>query len=62
MTIDNVKYEYKIPAIEWVAGKRYIYSVSLSSNGAQIGGEDGTSVTIEPWTDSVTDIELSPVK
>lgn len=55
VTIDNVKYEYKIPAIEWVAGKRYIYSVSLSSNGAQIGGEDGTSVTIEPWTDSVTE-------
>ena len=62
VTIDNVKYEYKIPAIEWVAGKRYIYSVSLSSNGAQISGEDGTSVTIEPWTDSVTDIELLPVK
>ena len=62
ITIDNVPYKYNIPAIKWEAGKRYIYSVSLSSNGAQIGGEDGSKVTIEPWTDSVTDIELTPAK
>lgn len=62
VTIDGVPYKYILPAIKWEAGKRYIYAISLGSNGAQIGGENGAHLTIEPWQDVPSDIELTPVK
>lgn len=51
-----------IPQISWEAGKRYIYSITMRSNDAEIGGENGQSVTIEPWGSSESDVTLVPVK
>lgn len=42
--------------------KRYIYSITMRSNDAEIGGENGQSVTIEPWGSSESDVTLVPVK
>ena len=60
--IDGATYTYSIPQILWEAGKRYIYSVTMRSNDAEIGGENGQSVTIEGWTSTEEDITLVPVK
>lgn len=61
--IDGATYKYVIPAINWEAGKRYIYSITMQSNDVVIGGEDGLGITIEPWkTSPDTDITLTPVK
>lgn len=48
--------------INWEAGKRYIYSITMRSNDAEIGGENGQSVTIEPWGASESDVTLVLVK
>ena len=55
-------YTYAIPQITWEAGKRYIYSITMRSNDAEIGGKNGQSVTIEGWTSTEEDITLVPVK
>lgn len=62
VVIDGATYAYSIPQILWEAGKRYIYSVTMRSNDAEIGGENGQSVTIEGWTSTEEDITLVPVK
>lgn len=62
VVIDGATYTYSIPQILWEAGKRYIYSVTMRSNDAEIGGENGQSVTIEGWTSTEEDITLVPVK
>lgn len=62
VVIDGATYNYSIPEIEWTAGKRFIYSITMQSNSAEIGGEDGNTVTIEPWTSTENDITLVPVK
>lgn len=62
VVIDGATYKYVIPTINWEAGKRYIYSITMQSNDVVIGGEDGLGITIEPWTSSENDITLTPVK
>ena len=62
VVIDGATYTYAIPQITWEAGKRYIYSITMRSNDAEIGGENGQSVTIEGWTSTEEDITLVPVK
>ena len=62
VVIDGATYTYSIPQISWEAGKRYIYSITMRSNDAEIGGENGQSVTIEPWGSSESDVTLVPVK
>lgn len=62
VVIDGATYTYSIPQINWEAGKRYIYSITMRSNDAEIGGDDGQSVTIEEWTSSEDDVTLVPVK
>lgn len=62
VVIDGATYTYAIPQINWEAGRRYIYSVTMRSNDAEIGGENGQSVTIEGWTSKEEDITLVPVK
>lgn len=62
VVIDGATYNYTIPEIEWTAGKRFIYSITMQSNSAEIGGEDGNSVIIEPWQSTENDITLVPVK
>lgn len=62
VVIDGATYTYSIPQITWEAGKRYIYSITMRSNDAEVGGENGQSVTIEGWTSTESDITLVPVK
>ena len=62
VVIDGATYTYSIPQITWEAGKRYIYSITMRSNNAEIGGSNGQSVTIEGWTSTESDITLVPVK
>lgn len=62
VVIDGATYTYSIPQINWEAGKRYIYSITMRSNDAEIGGENGQSVTIEPWGASESDVTLVLVK
>ena len=62
VVIDGATYTYAIPQITWEAGKRYIYSITMRSNDAEIGGKNGQSVTIEGWTSTEEDITLVPVK
>ena len=62
VSLEVATYTYSIPQILWEAGKRYIYSVTMRSNDAEIGGENGQSVTIEGWTSTEEDITLVPVK
>ena len=62
VTIDRVEYSYKIPTTKWDRAKRNIYSIQLTSNGIQIGGENGSGITVEQWTNgSSTDVTLKPV-
>lgn len=60
--IDGATYKFTIPEIEWTAGKRFIYSITMRSNSAEIGGEKGQAVTIEPWASTESDVTLVPVK
>lgn len=63
LTIDGANYTYNVPAITYEHGKRYIYSLVLKSNSAEIGGEAGNNITIEEWSDSSQDnINLVPVQ
>lgn len=63
VTVDNAKYTFDIPAIQWQKGYRYIYAFELKANDVVIGGEDGSNVTIEPWKNSSqNDVELIPSK
>lgn len=62
VVIDGATYKYVIPEIDWTAGKRFIYSITMQSNSIEIGGENGQTVTIEPWTSTESDITLVPVK
>lgn len=62
VVIDGATYTYNIPQIEWTAGKRFIYSITMQSNSVEIGGENGQAVTIEPWATTESDITLVPVK
>jgi hypothetical protein len=62
VVIDGATYTYVIPQIEWTAGKRFIYSITMRSNSIEIGGENGQSVTIEDWSSTESDVTLVPVK
>ena len=55
-------YEHTLPNIRGSLSNTYIYSITMRSNDAEIGGENGQSVTIEPWGSSESDVTLVPVK
>jgi hypothetical protein len=58
-TIDDKIYEHIFAAgTAWTPGYRNIYSFTLKDNHLVIGGEDGSEVSIEPWTDSEQDVIL----
>lgn len=63
VVIDGATYKYSIPQINWKAGKRYAYAITMQSNDAVIGGESGLGITIEPWEDNPEQgVDLIPVK
>lgn len=62
-TIDDRQFKYVFPASTvWEAGLRNVYTLTVNNSGLEIGGENGTGITIEEWgSNADSDISLVPI-